>query len=229
MTRQFTTAAVAIAVLAGASPALAQDGGPYVAGHTGTLAGDGGAALSAGGSIGYMTARRVAFELELSVSPGLDFGDLGFGAEAPPFPDFFPFPTLEATGRLLTFHSNVVAEVGATERLRVAVVGGGGMANLHRDILLRYPDIVFPPGFVPPPDLELPPGFVLPPFIPSFEIVERRIATSENALSLNAGGIVEYAVSPRFLLGVDARYTHAFVDPDGMNNARVTARVRWRF
>lgn len=221
--------AAPLLLLAFAGPSLAQSVGPYVSGHVGVLGGDGGAAVAAGGAVGFMTTRRIGFELELSAWPGLDFGDLGFSRELPPFPAFIPAPTLDAKGRVLTFETNVVADVGSAGKVRLFVVAGGGVANVRRDIHYRYPDFIFPPEFVLPPDLDLPPGFTLPPPRLEFLILERQISSSESALCLNAGGIVEYAFSSQLSLGVDARYSHAFANRGGMDNARVTVRVGWQF
>ena len=63
---------IAIAICASPLAAAAQTGGPYVAGHIGMTGGDGGASPAAGGSVGYMMPRRLGFEIEVSVSPGLD-------------------------------------------------------------------------------------------------------------------------------------------------------------
>jgi hypothetical protein len=214
---------IAILLVLDTAPCLAQASGPYVSGHIGVSGGDGGAALAAGGSVGYMTPRRIGFEIELSVSPGLDFGDLGRLNGRPQFPVPLPIPieepSIDATGRLLTFHTNVVASLPTGGKLRVFVVGGGGVANLDQDALFRFPEFVIPPNFADNPTL-VPLDVVT---------VEHRTSRSENALSLNAGGIVEYAWTARFSLGVDARYTHAFFEREGLNTARVAARATWRF
>jgi hypothetical protein len=158
-------------------------------------------------SLDALRFRRLAFELEINVSPGLDFGELGLFRNRPipvpipvriPFPPF-PEPTLDATGRLLTFQTNVAAAL---------------------DILYRFPDLIVPVDFSTQP-------VVLPPL--QFEIFEERISRSERALCLNAGGIVEYDLRSRISLGVDARYLYAFFNRDGMHSARVTVRGRWRF
>jgi hypothetical protein len=203
--------------------------GPYVSGHVGVSGGDSGPAVAAGGSVGYVTPRRLGFELEITVTPGLDLGSLG-RREDPPFAQLTPFPfpqpTFEATGRLLTFQTNVTGALNSSSRLRVFVVGGGGMANLHQDIIYRIPGFVFPPF---PPTLGglNEPVVVFTPL--EFDFREERITRSENALCLNAGGIVEFALTARFGLGVDARYMHAFFAREGMDMARVVARARWQF
>jgi hypothetical protein len=216
------------------APAAAQTVGPYLTGHVGLSGGDGGAALGGGGAVGYMTPRRLGFELEINVSPGLDFGDLGLLRNFPssPLPTRFPEPTIDATGRLLTFQTNVVAALASSGRLRVLVSGGGGVANLRRNVVSRIPTLVLPPDFTFPdfdfldPNTDLS-GFVFPDL--EYEIVERRSSGSENALCLNAGGTVEYAMTPGVAVGVDARYTHGYFNRDGLHGARVVARARWHF
>ena len=74
-----------IVLLASIGSAAAQPAGPYVTGHAGATGGDGGGALITGGSAGYMSPRRLAFELEISVSPDVDF-------PAPPFSILSVFP-----------------------------------------------------------------------------------------------------------------------------------------
>ena len=214
-------ACVVALLLLTAVSASAQPTGPYVTGHMGLSGGDGGAAPAAGGSVGYMTPRRIGFELELSVSPGLDFGE-GDLFRSRPIAVFSPFPapTLDFSGRLLTFQTNVVAALNPNDRLRVFAAGGGGVAQLHQDILYRYPDFVFLPDFTSI-------GLVPPSF--DFEIAEQRSSRSESALCLNAGGLVEYGLSGQFALAADARYTHAFFNREGMHGARVTLRGRWLF
>lgn len=76
------------------------------------------------------------------------------------------------------------------------------------------------------PPFPFPPDFSLHDLLPT-ETVVVRSSRSQNALCLNAGGIVEYAWAARRFLGVDARYLHAFFDR-GLNLRRVTARARWQ-
>jgi hypothetical protein len=104
-------------------------------------------------------------------------------------------------------------------KLQVSVVGGGGVANLRQDLVYQFPDIVIPP---------LDPNN--PVFLPiEVTLVERRVSRSENALCLNIGGIVDYALSRRISLGVDARYMHGFFNPEALKTGRVAARIRWQF
>jgi hypothetical protein len=205
--------------------AAAQAAGPYVTGHIGMSGGDGGGSVATGGAVAYMMPRRLGFEIEVSVSPGLDFGSLG-APEPPPIvvPGQPPFDfSVRATGRLVTFQTNVVGLVASEGRLRVFVAGGGGIANLHQDLRLRFPEIVLPPGF----DFMNPGPGVIPPI--EFVTRERRVSRSENALCLNAGGIIEFVVNPRLGVGADVRYVHGFFSDNGLNIARVAARASWRF
>jgi hypothetical protein len=59
--------------------------------------------------------------------------------------------------------------------------------------------------------------------------IEQRTSRSENALCLNAGGIVACALGSHFALGFDARYTHAFFSPEALHTAQFGARLRWQF
>jgi hypothetical protein len=122
---------------------------------------------------------------------------------------------------MLTFQTNAVAALTSGGKLHVFVIGGGGVANLHQDVLYRYPDIVIPT--LDPNN----PVLVLPPLPSNF--VDRRLTRSENALCLNIGGIVDYGLTSRIDIGVDARYTQAFFNPDALKTARVAARIRWHF
>jgi hypothetical protein len=207
-----TAAAWAIALFAGIGTAAAQPAGPYVAGHAGTSGGDGGGAIVAGAAVGYMSPRRLAFELEISVRPGLDI----------PTPDaivlaIYPAPTFEGRGRMVWLQTNAVATVVDAGKLRAAVVAGGGAVNLHREITYSLPLPIFSGGITLP---------VLPAL--PFPYENRRVTSAETALALNAGGIVDYAVTRRLRVGVDARYEHAFFS-DAWKTARVAARAQWGF
>ncbi len=58
---------------------------------------------------------------------------------------------------------------------------------------------------------------------------EQRTSRSDNALCLNAGGIVEYAMSSQPAVAADVRYTHAFFTGSAWDAARITARLRRQF
>ena len=64
---------------------------------------------------------------------------------------------------------------------------------------------------------------LLPPFP-----FNTTVTSTETAMSLNAGGVVDYEVTKHLRVGVDARYMHAFLNQP-MKAARVTARVQWQF
>ena len=201
--------ACAVLLLTAVGTAAAQPPGPYLTGHIGTSAGDGGAALLTGAAVGYMSPKRLAFELEITVSPALDF--------APPpvmILTIFPSPRFESEGRMIWFQTNAIGTLIDAGKLRVGVVGGGGVANLHREFTYS---ILFtaPPTF----------PTVLPPPI---DFGERTITQSETALALNAGGIVDYEVTRHLRIGADVRYMHAFLS-EPWQAGRVTARVQWQF
>ena len=208
-------AAAALLLLAGIGPASAQSPGPYLSGHVGATAGDGGAALMTGLAVGYMSPRRLAFELEIAVNPSLEF-------DPPPVTilattTIFPPPRFESEGRMIWFQTNAIGTIVDAGKLRVAIVGGGGVANLERETTYSY--LVFPsvPIFSPT---------ALPP--PPIDFGERTFTQSDTALALNAGGIVDYEVSRHLRIGADVRYTHAFFS-EAWHAGRVTGRVQWQF
>jgi hypothetical protein len=205
--------ACALLLLGVPGTAAAQPSGPYLAGHIGTSAGDGGAELITGAAVGYMSPKRLAFELEITVSPSLDF-------DPPPVMilAIFPPPRFESRGRMIWFQTNAVATLVDAGRLRVAVAGGGGGAvNLHREItysILAFTAVpVFSPTTLPPPPIDF---------------GERTITQSETALALNGGGIVDYDVTRHLRIGADVRYMHAFFS-EPWQAGRVTARLQWQF
>jgi hypothetical protein len=204
-------AAFVIVLLAGIGPAAAQSAGPYVTGHAGATGGDGGGALITGAAAGYMSPHRLGFELEISVSPDVDFPQ-------PPFSilsSIFPAPKIDIEGRMLWLQTNVVATVVEAGKLRAAVVGGGGVVNVERTIAYGYP---YPTPLLSSTLVPIPLPF---PY-------DMRVTTTETAMSLNAGGIVDYALTKHLRVGVDARYMHAFLN-ESMKAARVTARGQWGF
>ena len=206
--------ACALLLLTGVGTAAAQPAGPYLTGQIGTSAGDGGAALITGGAVGYMSPKRLAFELEITVSPSLDF-------DPPPLMilAIFPSPRFESQGRMIWFQSNAIATLVDAGKLRVAVAGGGGAVNLHREIIYSFPPFI---------TTAVPTVFptTLPPL--PIDFGERTITQSETALALNGGGIVDYEVTRHFRIGADVRYMHAFFN-EPWQAGRVTARVQWQF
>jgi len=163
-----------------------------------------------GAAVGYMSPKRLAFELEITISPSLDF-------DPPPITilAIFPPPRFESEGRMIWFQSNAVATLVDAGKLRVALVGGGGAANLHREItysILAFTTLPALPTVLPPP----------------FDFGESTITQSETALALNAGGIVDYELTRHFRIGADVRYMHAFFS-EPWQAGRLTARVQWQF
>ena len=204
--------ACALLLLSGVRTAAAQPAGPYLTGHVGASACDGGAALMTGMAVGYMSPKRLAFELEVTVSPSLDF-------DPPPVSilAIFPPPRFESKGRLVWFQTNAIGTLVDAGKLRVAAVGGGGVANLHREITYSLRSVTALPTFFP--------TTLLPPPI---DFGDYTIEQSETALALNGGGIVDYEVTRHFRIGADVRYMHAFFS-EPWQAGRVTARVQWQF
>ena len=203
--------AVTLLLLCAVGTAAAQPAGPYLAGQIGTSAGDGGAALMTGVAVGYMSPKRLAFELEITVSPSLEF-------DPPPVSilAIFPSPRFESEGRMIWFQTNAIGTLVDAGKLRVAVSGGGGVANLHREI--TYSFITFTSVSV-----------LSPTILPSpVDFGDRTITQSETALALNVGGIVDYELNQHLRVGADVRYMHAFFS-EPWQAGRVTARVQWQF
>ncbi len=200
--------ACVIVLVASIGSAAAQPAGPYVTGHVGATGGDGGGALITGAAAGYMSPRRLAFELEISVSPEVYFPEPPFAILA-----IFPAPRFQVEGRMVWLQTNVVATLVEAGKLRAAVIAGGGVVNLHREITYDFPvpTLIRSSTLLPPP----------------FED-NTTVSSSETAMSLNAGGVVDYAFTRRLRVGVDARYMHAFLY-EPMKAARVTARAQWQF
>jgi hypothetical protein len=199
-------------LLTGIATAAAQPAGPYLTGQIGTSAGDGGAALMMGVAVGYMSPKRLAFELEITVSPSLDF-------DPPPVSilAIFPPPRFESQGRMIWFQTSAIGTLVDAGKLRVAVAGGGGIANLHREITYSILALTSVPIFSP--------TTLLPPPI---DFAERTITQSETALALNIGGIVDYELNRHLRVGADVRYMHAFLS-EPWQSGRVTGRVQWQF
>ena len=203
-------ASCAIVLLASVGSAAAQSPGPYVTGHVGATGGDGGGALITGAAAGYMSPRRLAFELEISVSPDVDF-------PVPPFSilSIFPAPSFDVEGRMVWLQTNAVATLVDAGKLRAAVIAGGGVVNVRRTVTYDFP---VPLRIFSDPLLSL----SLPyPY-------NSTVTSTETAMSLNAGGIVDYALTKHLRVGVDARYMHAFLY-EPMKAARVTGRAQWQF
>jgi hypothetical protein len=133
----------------------------------------------------------------------------------PPSTLIFPFPDFSVSGRLVSIQTNAVGEIVTTRRIRAIVTGGGGVATLRRRTHLR----------ILPLNLPLPLG---QPF-EQFEPYDQVISTSETGMSLGGGLTMEYRLTRRLGLAADVRYQHVFLDPAGLDLARVGTRLTWRF
>ena len=219
---------IALALLALGSAAGAQPAGPYFTALSGISPGEGGAAPAFGAALGWQTGRRLGFEVEIGSVHRLDLSD-----DSRPFPASsaalfgrlsIPLPTIETTGRLLTYQTNAAISTGPVGRWTLNASAGGGVANLRRTTTMAFPTFDFDFSAI---DLTSP--VLLMPTRMEWTWTERRIAGSQSALCLNAGGSVAYAVTERFSIGLDARYLHAFFGEDGFDSGRVTGRAGWRF
>lgn len=209
-------ALVALCTLAAAAPARAQNAAPYVLGEVGGSFGDGGAAPAVAVGFGYLTARKIGFEIELSYVPDLDLGDPGIPRIA-----VFPPITVQSSGRLLSFQTNAVGVLqGSGTKFRAFVLAGGGVADLKQKISVRFPD--FDLRFF---DNLVGLGLVPPPI--TFRDVTRE--TSDANLLLGVGAGIEYEITRRLAVGTSVRYQHVFSEPRSLDLARASIRASWRF
>jgi hypothetical protein len=195
-------------------PATATAQTTYVGAMGGLAGGDGGAAGVIGASASYVTGRIIGFELDFGFSPGLDLE----GPEVSPLEVLFPFPeifppiTFDVSGRLLTLQTNAIFELPSSGKMRLTVLAGGGVGHVERRVRIRQGPFPLPA----PSPIELPqPDFTF--------------NASETGLALDVGGRAEYEWTPQMAVGIDARYIHLFLNQGGMDVARVTGRVSWRF
>jgi hypothetical protein len=187
----------------------------YVSGSAGISAGDGGAAPVVSVAGGFLTTGRIGLEIDFAVTPALEFERHASSS----LEQDFEFPigriTYEITGRLLTFHTNVVAHLTTSGRVRTAAIVGGGVGTLSQRIRVHSDSVVIPgiAGF---------PDFV----IPGRDV---RVTVSDTGLSLQTGGIIEAVVSRHVALGAEVRYIHVFISPRELDVGRVSTRLTWRF
>ncbi|MBI2834424.1 MAG: porin family protein [Acidobacteria bacterium] len=190
--------------------------------------GDGGTTAEVGASAGYRFTPWVGVEFDLAYIPNLTFDrrDIvtiqGLDHIPPPlvasvfpgglpgivFPSIFPPINFHETGRILAFTTNFVGEfpTGA-DRLRVYVLGGGGVANVEHKLAI---DIGRP--------LSIPMGR------------PTRMATaSQTGLALTTGGGVEATIWKGLAVAADVRYLRVFEDVRDVDIARVAARLSYRF
>jgi hypothetical protein len=207
--------AAAVTLLGALFSSEARAQSAYVAGSAGSSAGDGGAAPVVSVAAGYLATRRIGLEVDFAFTPSLEFDrrrTTSFGQD-------FEFPTApftyEITGRLLAFHTNVVAPLTTAGKVRITAIAGGGAGTLSQRIHVHSDSVVIP-GFNGFPD------FV----IPGRDVT---VTVSDTGLSLQAGGIIEAALNRHVALGADARYIHVFISPRDLDVGRVSARLSWRF
>jgi Outer membrane protein beta-barrel domain len=213
-----------IGILIAAPDAVAQQtDGPYLVGAAGGIFGDGNTTGSFSAGVGYLTPRSIGFEVELAWSPSiLETPELP-AIPTPLFPTdiagFSP-PDLRVRSRLLTLQTNVVGVLpGSSDRLRAFVDAGGGVADLHRRVHIRRSIPVLPPDLFTNP---------LTPAL-TFTTIERDVSSSESALVLGAGGGFDYALGAHMAVGTHVRYEHVFTSGEGLDEARIEARLRWMF
>lgn len=218
------SACVALTVVLTCVPWAAAQEGPYVSGRAGVSAGDGSSAPVGAAAIGWMTSRRVGFELEVAVATGLDLtGDRDVTRFTRPATSIFPLPTFESSGRLITFQTNALVSTGWRGRWNITAIAGGGVANLRQRTRIGYLDFAFPADFL------FGSGFLGELTSLGLPWIEDEIVSSDSALCLNAGGSVEHAITRRISAGVDARYLHAFFGEEGLRTARILGGISWRF
>lgn len=202
--------------------AAQQTDGPYLMGAGGGIFGDAKTTGSLSVGFGYLTPRHVGLEVELAWSPSiLETPDLQFPTLFPTDIVGFSPPELRIRSRLLTLQTNVIGVLpGSGSRLRAFVEAGGGIADLHRRVHLKEVIPVLPPfsDFLNP----------VPPAI-TFTTIDRDISSSQSALVLGAGGGFEYALGGHLGVGAHVRYEHLFVSRQALDEARIEARVRWKF
>jgi hypothetical protein len=200
----------------GALPSVARGQTAYVSALGGVSAGDGGASPAVAVSAGYLTPKRIGFEVEFGFVADLDFPSPDVSILATSFPGTTIFPPIvfESSGDLFTFHTNVVFPLTSSGKLRVQAIAGGGAASVRIHTRFMRGSIILEG---------------LPGLLPPIPVLPTESTVWEAALSLNLGGFIEYALTERFGAGVDARYNHVFVDREGLDFARITGRVSWRF
>jgi hypothetical protein len=213
-----------IGVLIGA-PGMAaaqQTDGPYLLGAAGGIFGNANTTGSLSVGVGYMSPRRVGLEIELAWSPSI-LESPEVQIPTPLFPTDIAGlsrPELRVRSRLLTLQTNVIGVLpGSSDRLRAFVDAGGGIADLHRRVHIRQSIPVLPPDLFTNP---------LPPAL-TFTTIERDVSSSQSALVLGAGGGFDYALGAHMGLGTHVRYEHVFTSGEGLDEARIEARVRWMF
>jgi opacity protein-like surface antigen len=198
--------------LARAQPAGA---GPFLFGTVGGAFGDSGETVSIGVGAGYKFADRVGVEFEFAYIPDLQSVDqttLPRVLQGRGRPVIFPPPDipvrLTTDGRIAAFTTSFVGDFPTgVDRLRVYVLGGGGVASVRKDTTYGYEVII--QSLV----------GLLPPVI--------RVA--ETGLALTTGGGVEVRLVGGLTVAADVRYLRIFGELDDEDLARVGGRLAYRF
>ncbi len=209
--------------------AAAQDA--FVAGSAGVCTGAG-TTGSFGVSAGYLMSKHFGLEVELGVTPDvvrdIELPTIQALRDIPqPIAPIFPPLTLDRSGTLYAFHTNVIVPLADRPKLRISAVAGGGVATLSEKVHVHQDGFDFPaiPGL---PDI---PGLPQVPGLPgiTFPAIDATSTQSHTGLSLTAGGIVEVPVTERLAIGADVRYQHVFLSDLSLDLTRISGRVRWRF
>ena len=207
---------VVLCTLTVTAPARAQNATPYILGEVGGSFGDGGAAPAVAAGFGYLTARNVGFEIEVSYLADLEFGDPGIPRIA-----IFPPVEFQASGRVVSLQTNVVGVLpGRGRKFRAFVLAGGGVADVKQKISVRSP-IFDPTIFADLGSL----GFLPLPII--FRDVKTEV--SDASLVLGAGAGFQYEMTRHLVIGTSVRYQHMFSERRPLDLARASIRASWRF
>jgi hypothetical protein len=213
----------AVAALPSAAAAQ-QPEGPYLVGGAGGMFGDANTTGSFSVGFGYLTPRHVGLEVELAASPSI-VETPEVSLPTPVFPSdlaAFPAPEFSVRSRLLTLQSNVIGMLPTSgARLRAFVEAGGGIADVHRRVHIKESIPVLPPLF----------DMFTTPIFPqlTFTTIQRDISSSQSALVLGAGGGFDYALGAHAGVGARVRYQHLFISQQALDEARVEARLQWKF
>ena len=185
--------------------------GPRLGGVVSGSFGDGGPSPTVGISAGYRFTPRLAFEVDTSYMPGLDFGDIpacppgGVCALGGPLVQVVG-GTLSLSGRAASLSVNVVSELPLrTQWIRPYLVGGAGVAQVRRELQHNSLPI--------------------------------RSTTTSTGPMVTMGGGVDFLVWRGIAVGVDLRYQHVFEEDQlrtgdiesNLSLTRVGSSISYRF